>query len=60
MTRDEQLAKLTALNVALRRHNCEPLFSDEVVAGLTTRGLKAAAKLTEDELMRVTAAVLEQ
>lgn len=60
MTREESLTKLAALNEALRRHNCEPVFTAEVTAAMSHRGLRAAVKLSEEELLRVTATVLEQ
>ena len=60
VTRDEALAKLAALNEALARHNCEPVFTPGVTAAMSGRGLKAALKITEEELVRVTTAVLEQ
>ena len=60
MTRDVWLAKLTALNHALRRQGVEPVFTDEVVATLSHRGLKAAVKITEKELVSSTRKLAEQ
>ena len=60
MSRQERLAQLANLNEALRRQGVEPLFTDEIVTGLSHRGLKAAVKLAEAELVSASRKLAEQ
>jgi hypothetical protein len=51
VTRDEELAKLAALNAELAKIGVEPLFSPEVAQGAPKHWLRAAIRLTEEELL---------
>lgn len=60
MSREERLAQLANLNEALRRQGVEPVFAEDIAAGLSHRGLKAAIRLAEAELVSATQKLAEQ
>lgn len=58
--REGHLGRLAALNADLDRLGVQRTFSDAALAAMSTRGLRAAVKLTEEDLLRASKKLAEQ